>query len=469
MHNNLTPHLPIGRLVWSDDVYALQDCLADFPDPVYIVGGAVRDALMRRPIKDIDLATPANPMRLGKLIADQFSGDFFILDRERGVGRAIIHTMYGPIEIDIAHFRGDTNDILADLLDRDFTINAMMVDMHADLTQLIDPLHGEQDIIAKVIRRCSPSSLQNDPIRALRAIRQSVALNFRIEPQTLIDIKQVASQLEQVSAERVRDELFKILNGRRVTRAIKVALRLGLLQAYLPLPITEQEDTLALLQSLESFVERLSPFPTDTVVTNFAYGLPLMQLLHLRSELQDHLSQVITPPRTHQSLLLLAPLLKSFVTTDAQLNSMIDQLRLSRAEGQALARILNGWNRFMETDDQTTLTLHRYWYTLQAEGIDIILISLARYLVEHGLQLNQRAWLKVVEKAQHYMTVYHRQYDEVVSPSLLMNGSDIMQVFQLQPSKQIGELLDALREAQVVGQVQTLEQAHQLIFNILTA
>ncbi|MGV2433695.1 MAG UNVERIFIED_CONTAM: hypothetical protein LVT10_01340 [Anaerolineae bacterium] len=57
---------------------------------------------------------------------------------------------------------------------------------------MIDPLQGEGDVIAKVIRRCSSSSLSNDPLRALRAIRQSVALNFRIEPQTLEDIKQVS-------------------------------------------------------------------------------------------------------------------------------------------------------------------------------------------------------------------------------------------------------------------------------------
>ncbi|MFZ4826356.1 MAG: hypothetical protein ACOYLB_03285 [Phototrophicaceae bacterium] len=467
MQNDLTPHLPIGRLVWSDDVYTLQECLEDFPHPVYIVGGAVRDALMRRPIKDIDLATPANSIQLGKLIANHFNGEFYILDRERGVGRAIIHTLYGRVEIDVAQFRGDENTLLADLIDRDFTINAMVVDMHTDLTHFIDPLHGEQDVIAKVIRRCSPSSLANDPLRALRAIRQSVALNFRIEPHTLEDIKQVAGELERVSPERVRDELFKILAGRHVTRAIKVALRLNLLEACLPLPTAQQENALALLQSLESFVERLSPFPVDTVVTNFSYGLLLMQLQHLRPDLQTHLARMLTPPRPHQALLLLTPLLHPMVTTEAQLERFTEQLRLSRAEGQSLMRILQGWERFMETDDSTPLTIHRYWYSLQAEGIDVILLSLSRYLMDQGLELKQQAWIKLVEKAQHYLTVYHRQYDSVVSPPLLMNGSEIMQTFDLPPSKQIGKLLDALREAQVVGEVQTLEQAHQLISTYL--
>lgn len=463
MQSDLTPRLPIGRLAWSDDVYALQECLEEFPHPVYVVGGAVRDALMRRPIKDIDLATPTNSIELGKQIANYFNGEFYVLDRERGVGRAIIHSVYGRIEIDVARFRGAENTLLADLSDRDFTINAMVVDMHSDLTHLIDPLQGEGDVIAKVIRRCSPSSLSNDPLRALRAIRQSVALNFRIEPQTLEDIKQVSSHLERVSPERVRDELFKILGGRHVTRAMKVALRLNLLQACLPLPPAQQEGALALLQSLESFVERLSPLPVDTVVTNFSYGLPLMQFQHLRPELQAHLERTPTYPRLHQALLLLTPLLHPMVTTEAQLEWFTEHLRLSGAEEQTLMRILMNWDRFIETSDRTTLTMHRYWYSLQAEGIDVVLLTLAGYLVDHGVELNQQAWLKLVEKAQDYLTVYYRQHDSVVSPVLFMNGSEIMQAFELPPGKQIGMLLDALREAQVVSEVQTVEQAYQFI------
>ncbi|MGV2433696.1 MAG UNVERIFIED_CONTAM: hypothetical protein LVT10_01345 [Anaerolineae bacterium] len=73
---------------------------------------------------------------MGKQIANYFNGEFYVLDRERGVGRAIIHSVSGRIEIDVARFRGAENTLLADLSDRDFTINAMVVDMRSDLTHI---------------------------------------------------------------------------------------------------------------------------------------------------------------------------------------------------------------------------------------------------------------------------------------------------------------------------------------------
>lgn len=188
-----------------------------------------------------------------------------------------------------------------------------------------------------------------------------------------------------------------------------------------------------------------------------------MQFQHLRPELQAHLERTPTYPRLHQALLLLTPLLHPMVTTEAQLEWFTEHLRLSGAEEQTLMRILMNWDRFIETSDRTTLTMHRYWYSLQAEGIDVVLLTLAGYLVDHGVELNQQAWLKLVEKAQDYLTVYYRQHDSVVSPALFMNGSEIMQAFELPPGKQIGMLLDALREAQVVSEVQTVEQAYQFI------
>src|SRR5664279_1390267 len=95
-------------LAWPDVVYDLQELLQDRADPVYIVGGAVRDALLRRPIKDLDMTVPDHGIKLAKQIANGMRGAFFVLDSERDVGRALIDTADGRLVIDVSGFRGET-------------------------------------------------------------------------------------------------------------------------------------------------------------------------------------------------------------------------------------------------------------------------------------------------------------------------------------------------------------------------
>src|SRR5579871_5072967 len=135
-------------LVWPDVIADLQEVVQE--REVYVVGGAVRDALLRYPIHDLDLAVPSGGISLARRIANQMHGAFVALDADRDVGRAILDTPEGRLLIDVAGFRGDSID--ADLRDRDFTINAIAVDLRGDLNQVIDPLHGVEDLNTRVLR-----------------------------------------------------------------------------------------------------------------------------------------------------------------------------------------------------------------------------------------------------------------------------------------------------------------------------
>src|SRR5262245_19408711 len=131
----LIPRQPSRPFFWPDIVPELQALLINFPEPVYIVGGAVRDAFLHRPIHDLDFAIAGDSLGLARQIANSFKGSFFVLDNERGVGRALLDTPDGRVMIDIARFRGP--GLLEDLQDRDFTVNAMAVDLQGDLNLLI--------------------------------------------------------------------------------------------------------------------------------------------------------------------------------------------------------------------------------------------------------------------------------------------------------------------------------------------
>src|SRR4030042_4428266 len=183
--------------------------------PVYLVGGAVRDALLNRHSYDLDFVTPGDSMKIARRLADDLGGAYFPLDPTRKVARVVLKPNsklavdgISPIRVDFSAFQGA--DLTGDLQGRDFTINAMAVEVN-QLSNLIDPTGGAADLVARCLRACSPSSFLDDPVRILRAVRFSVDLELSIVPDSLHSLREALAHLTKVSSERIRDELFRIL------------------------------------------------------------------------------------------------------------------------------------------------------------------------------------------------------------------------------------------------------------------
>ena len=174
----------------------------------YLVGGAIRDALISRVSQDIDIVCSGDARNIARRLSDQISGSFFMLDEERNACRVIKKNPDGSrLVYDFSQFKGAT--IEADLLERDFTINAMAVDL-SNPGEIIDPLKGGRDLAEKWLRPCKATSFIDDPLRVIRAIRYAVKYDLRIENSTIHLLKQAIEKLASVSRERKRDELFKI-------------------------------------------------------------------------------------------------------------------------------------------------------------------------------------------------------------------------------------------------------------------
>ena len=137
----------------------------------------------------------------------------------------------GRLVIDISGFRGP--DLESDLRDRDFTVNAIAIDLHHP-EKLIDPWEEPGTCKIRVLRTCSPAAFENDPIRILRAVRQSIEFDLRILPETINLIRQTIPRLAQVSPERLRDEVFHMLEGPAPASAIRILERLNALSYVLP-------------------------------------------------------------------------------------------------------------------------------------------------------------------------------------------------------------------------------------------
>ncbi|MCA9907591.1 MAG: CCA tRNA nucleotidyltransferase [Anaerolineae bacterium] len=452
--------LPVS-LAWSDEALDLFEQIASLQIPAFVVGGAVRDALLRLPLKDLDLATPDDGLKLARRIANTLGGAYYPLDSERSVGRAIIDLAQGKLVIDVARFRGD--DLAADLNDRDFTINAMAVDLLDDPQRLIDPTGGVADARARLLRQCNRSAIAADPVRTLRAVRQSVQLGFRIEATTLADVRAQATRLESVSPERSRDEFFRLLALPKASTALKVADVLGLLDVVLPeAQHLHERDTwqraLIMIERLGEIYLTISPRRTDETAARFSLGMIVMGLDRYRQQLQAHLSERWADDRPHLALLTFAILLMHAVSPDAA-DKRAALMPLSNRERDRLSLILRYFADDPVPDDLSVLALHRYWRRLGAAGVDVVILELAAYLADTGIEIDQDDWIQRIGHARTRLEAYFDRYGEVVEPAVLVDGGALMKALALKPGPVVGKLLDAIREAQVVGTVSTVDDA----------
>jgi len=472
LSGDLTPREPQRTLDWPDVVFELHDALMDAPNPVYLVGGPVRDAFLKRPVQDIDLTVGKDAIKLARHIANHFNGDFYPLDKDRDVGRALIETPNGKVTIDVARFREE--GLLEDLAGRDFTLNAMAVQIGAggDLSLLIDPLNGEADALKRLIRRCGPASISDDPIRALRAVRQSIQLSGHIETQTLRDIRMYGPQLAETSPERVRDEFIKLLAVSKPASALRLIEMIGLLAVVLPealLPDNHQSDLeakFATIDRLTDILASISPTRNVDKVASFTLGVVASRLFPFLQPLRQHLATVWPNERPHRALMVLAALLWRWDVGLHAAEAGAQRLRLSNDERERLIAmglfphpVVNGPKSAI--DEGARQFIYHYWRDHGVAGVDVCLLTLAWGWETRGVSGSsvQAEWMKLVEQVVTLLDAYFNHYETMVAPPSLLDGNALMQALGIVPGPQVGELLELIREGQAVGDITSIEEA----------
>jgi len=206
--------------------------------PLYLVGGSVRGLLLKQArITDIDILIPTGSETIARAFADTIGGSFFYLDEERKITRVVMHAPDGPLQFDFTDFIGP--DLLADLGRRDFTMNAMALDLRRFLQTrttdgVVDPFGGQEDIRNRIVRATAAVVLEEDPLRLLRACRFAAALGFEIEAGTAASIRERSALVTRPAPERIRDEFFRILSCPQGGRNLGLMDDLGLLTRLLP-------------------------------------------------------------------------------------------------------------------------------------------------------------------------------------------------------------------------------------------
>lgn len=205
--------------------------------PVYLVGGFVRDLMIGVNNLDLDIVVEGDGIKFAEDFSSCFGGRLL---RHRRFGTATI--IQDTLKIDIATARKELypqpahlplvkpGKLKDDLFRRDFTINAMALDISAKgFGQLIDYYHGKEDLEKKIIRVLHDASFIDDPTRILRAIRFGKRYDFKIEPNTLVNLKDAIKRgmLKRVQAQRIRDDLILILKENNPIQQLKSLDRLA--------------------------------------------------------------------------------------------------------------------------------------------------------------------------------------------------------------------------------------------------
>ncbi len=456
--------------------------LADQNTDAYFVGGLVRDELLERAVKrDIDLAVDGNAAELARAFADLIGGAYYLMDAENNVARVI----QGDTYIDFAQLRGTLRE---DLSTRDFTINAMARQIGS--TELTDPFHGQKHLQAKQVCAVSDEAFQHDPVRLLRAVRIAGELGFTIGAHTEALMQRDANLLAFASMERARDELCKILALADPVTALRQMDDLGLLTALLP-------EVTALKGVAQSAPHRYDAFEHTLHVLDELQKIQTRAYVELADgalaqELATHFAHIVSAEHTRETLLRLTALLHDIGKAHTQSiddlgaihfygheprgaeisEAVLRRMRFSNDEIALVTSTVREHLRPAQLAREGRVSnraVYRFFRDANPAGVDTCVLSLADGRGKIAPLTDAASELKIRATVAIMLTRYYRESETVIAPPSVIDGRVLMRELALEPGKPVGELLEAIREAQAEGQVKTREDALAFARNLKSA
>lgn len=468
----------------------LRPLLVGEVQPVYLVGGTVRDVVLGRPVHDIDLVVAADAIPLTFRLANALHLPAYVLDAERDVGRIIVSDE--ALTIDIARFRGPTLE--DDLYGRDFTVNAMAMPLTGNsVGEIIDRHNGLADLQAGRLDIIHPQTIRDDPIRALRAARFSAGFGFTLTEKSVAAIMNAGTLLPATaSPERVRDEITRLLTSGAPHLGVRILKELNLLSIILPdIAALEgiaqspphHENVLAHTISVLRFqaaVERI----VDGNAGTASWEAAVTELLRPYCDgLRDHLDRAVDGGYAGRALFMWGGLLHDVgkgrtqtVDPDGRLRffqhdevgaemtgRMLTALSFSNEAVRHTRSIVGGHMRplYLATEGRipSRRTTYRYFRALHEAGLDVGLLTLADHLATYDGIGDQAHWDTLLAIVDSLFATYFNEYEQTIAPTRLLDGREIISELGISPGHEIGRLLRLMEEAQASGELTTRDEA----------
>ena len=457
----------------------------------FLVGGAVRDALLGRTTEDVDIAVETSCPGLLKAVhdlAEAINGRFVLLNHERGAARVVLPD--GPT----LDFIAAPDGLARDLSRRDFTVNAMAVPLDETLAtsanlELTDLHDGRADLAAGVLRAVSTSAFDDDPVRLIRAPRFAAQLGLTVSDETRKAIRLKAGMLTRSSPERVRDELLKIFAAPGVMSSIRTLDDLDLLSVVLP----ELDEAREVSQPKEHYwdvfnhcvetvgrVEAILRFPHDE--DDWVFGsIPSF------SDMDSYFAEPISDGHSRSTLVRLSGLLHDIAKPATKtreengrirflghhkvgaevVDEILCRLRFGTRGRQFVSGLVRHHLRPTQISERgampTRRALFRYYRELGDGAISTLYLNMADYLAARGPLLERDEWR---EHCKLIAYILNANFKETSTPRLI-TGSDVMREFAVGSGPLIGTILNAVTEAQAAGEVTNRDEAMRLASRVL--
>lgn len=437
----------------------------------YLVGGSIRDFFTKKCEfcdRDISIKGAEN---FARKLANKFDATFIELDNENKIYRIVLKDKINFL--DISEMQG--NSIEDDLKRRDFTINAIAYDLSNE--KFIDVTGGLNDLKNKVLRHIDDKNFEEDPLRVLRAFRFYSMTGFEMTEELVKALKKYMPLALVPAKERINYEIMKLFGGDYASSALLKMDELGLLEKIIP-QVKEMKNVppnthhhldlfhhvIETVRQIEIIYAGLSGFEKEHMDAIDFGGFPRINHLKLAGFLHDigkYSTWTIEESGRHRFIKhddvgskMVVPLLRDLKFSKKQIEYVSCMIKNHIYPSNVIvAPILN------------EKVMMRYVRKMGENVVDNIILAKADRLSAKGVDITEEVINSNINGLNKLLEFYLSKKDSLTPLPKLLDGREIMTLLNIKPSPKLGEIISALNEAQLNGDVTTPEDAKNFVMN----
>lgn len=437
----------------------------------YLVGGFIRDAILGFNSLDRDIIVEnCDVEKLAKQICKKLEAHFVPLDTENKIYRIVLKDKLNYI--DLTAPIGE--NIEQDIMRRDLTLNAVAFDLQQNT--FLDLTNGIKDIENKIIRGISEQNFIDDPLRLLRVFRFHSKFGFKIDEQLKILVKKHASKIEQPAKERINTELIKLFEGKYADIALKEMDDLGLLTYILPIMNDVKRIPPNTHHHLDLFGHSIE---TVKQVQKHYENATTPVKAHLESNLLGTASQLaflklaafchdVGKPSTwtieedtkkhrffkHDEIgsKLIIPILKDLKFSKKQISYVQKMIKYHIYPSAVVCQ-----------EPPSEKSQMKFYRKMENYVIDVIVLAAADRLSAQGPEISKDAISRNLNGLKNLLGKYFEIKENLKPLEKLIDGTEIMEILNIKASKQLGNIIKSLKEAQLNEDITTKSEAIEFI------
>ena len=438
----------------------------------YLVGGSIRDLFTKNCVfcdRDISIKGAEN---FARKIANKWDGTFIELDSENKIYRVVLPDKINFL--DISELQG--NSIEEDLKRRDFTINAIAYDLAND--KFVDVTGGLKDLKNKVLRHIDDKNFEDDPLRILRAFRFYAVTGFKMTIELENALKKYLPLALNPAKERINYEIMKLFGGDFVSGALLKMDEFGLLEKIFPC-VTEMKKVppnthhhldlfhhvVETVRQIEILYNKISGFEKEHLDAIDFGGFPRINHLKLAGFLHDigkFSTWTIEEGGRHRFI-------KHDDVGSKMVVPLLRDLKFSKKQIEYISCMIKNHiypSNVIVAPSLNDKVMMRYVRKMGDNVIDNIILAKAVRLSARGVDITEEIVNANISGLDKLLDFYISKKDTLAPLPKLIDGREIMEILNIKPSPKLGEIINAINEAQLNGDISTHEDAVKMVLDI---